>query len=69
MGDKISLFWNGGKETFDSYYEAVERAKHYTDGESNPLDVAFIIICSNGVYQIQRIIWIIDNVWTNEKVM
>jgi hypothetical protein len=69
MGDTIVLLWNGGKETFDSYYEAVERAKYYTCGESKPLDVAFIIISSNGVCQIQRIIWIIDDVWTNEKLM
>lgn len=69
MDDEIVLLWNAGKETFDSYYEAVERAKYYTNGESNPLDVAFIIICSNGVCQIQRIIWITDNIWTNEKVM
>ena len=69
MGDAIVLLWNGGKETFDSYYEAVERAKYYTSGESKPLDVAFIIISSNGVCQIQRIIWIIDDVWTNEKLM
>ena len=69
MDDKIVVLWNGGKETFDSYYEAVECAKNYTYGESKPFDVAFIIICSNGVCQIQRIIWIIDNVWTNEKLM